>query len=303
MSEGYLGFIGLGAMGGPMCRRLLDKGYSIAVYDIHQPALAELVELGAQASSSPADVGACSDIVLTSLPNADIVEQVLLGPKGLASGMRPGSVLIELSSSRPSTTRRIAEVLAAKGVGCLDAPVSRGVPAARQGTLSIMVGGDPDVLKRCRPVLEVLGTDILHVGQVSSGHALKALNNLLSATNFVVAVEAMLIGVSLGMNPGSMIEVFNASSGRSNITDERFPRYVLSRTFDSNFKLGLMYKDVQTAIELAHECGVPIFVTDLARQIYALAMASGMADMDNQTILFFMERFLGQTMFDGPFES
>lgn len=288
-----LGFIGLGAMGARMSRRLLQK-HALTVYDVNPAAVAALQEAGATPAATPEALAGQCEIIFTSLPNAAIVEQVVFGPQGLLEGIRLGSVLVELSSSRPATTRKVVEALTAKGAALIDAPVSRGAPAAENGTLSIMVGGDPGVLERCMPYLQLLGTDIIHVGGTGTGHTVKCLNNLLSATNLTAAIEATLVAVRYGVDPNVFIEIVNASSGRTNMTDERFPKYILPRTFNSNFSLGLMYKDVQTAVELAMQQDVPLFLADVTRQIYAYAVAQGMGPEDNSRIAVAMEQLYQQ---------
>jgi 3-hydroxyisobutyrate dehydrogenase len=300
MTEPALGFIGLGAMGRPMSTRLVEHGYSVAAYDVAPAAIAALERAGATAASSPAEAAARADIVLVSLPNSALIEQVVFGDDGLLGAMRPGSTLVDLSSARPSSTRRIAAALAERGVDCLDAPVSRGAPSAANGTLSIMVGGSDAVVARCRPVLEVLGTDILHVGATTSGHTLKCLNNAVAAANLVAANEVLLVAARLGLDPKRVTEVINASSGRTNQFRDRIPQYVLTETYRSSFSLALMYKDVRIAMELADESGVPVFATDLARQLYALAAAGQWAGEDNQAISQCLQDLLGQPLFAEP---
>lgn len=298
MPDPAIGFIGLGAMGGPMSSRLVQRGFAVTAHDIAPDALAALVELGAAAAASPAAVGVRADIVLLSLPDSARIEQVVLGEDGLLGAMRPGTILVDLSSARPSSTRRISAALAERGVECVDAPVSRGARAAREGTLSIMVGGSEPAVARCRPVLKVLGTDILHVGGSSTGHVLKCLNNLVAGANLVAANEVLLVAARLGLDPRRVTEVINASSGRTTQFSHRIPQYVLSGTYRSDFSLSLMYKDIKTAMELADEGDIPVFVSELARQVYALAAAAGHRGGDNQTIARYLEKLLAQPLFD-----
>lgn len=176
------GVIGVGKMGGPMARRLLEAGYAVTVYDVRAEACAPLRDAGAREARSLADLADSTDVVITVLPDDRAVEQVVFGPEGLASALRPGQVLLEMTSSRPSLTRRVAAAFAERGVGVLDAPVSGGVRGATEGTLCIMVGGPQDLLGRCRPILEVLGREIVHVGdRPGDGDIAKTINNFLSA--------------------------------------------------------------------------------------------------------------------------
>jgi 3-hydroxyisobutyrate dehydrogenase len=251
-----LGFVGLGNMGTPMCSRLLARGYPVDAFDIDSSRVAALAEAGAHPAASLATLGASSDIVLLSLPNSDIIEEIVLSPGGLGDAMRPGSALIDLSSARPASTRHIAAALAARNITMLDAPVSGGVPRARDGTLTVMAGGDQATFERCRPILEALSSALFYVGPSGAGDLTKALNNLLSATTLASAAEVVLMAERAGLDPAQFVAVINASTGRSNSTEVKFPRYILPRTFADGFALGLMDKDVQIALGAATELGI-----------------------------------------------
>ncbi|GAA0326300.1 2-hydroxy-3-oxopropionate reductase [Bacillus carboniphilus] len=291
-----IGFIGLGVMGSRMCERLLLLENDLFVNDISEEAMLRLVDKGAIRAVSPEALAEQCDIILTSLPNSAIVENVVFGESGLLGGVREGAILIELSSSTPSTTERVGSALQKKGAYMIDAPVSRGAGAAANGTLSIMVGGDVEVIDSCRFILDQLGTDILHTGKLGTGHAMKALNNLLNATNLIAACEGLVIAHKEGVKPENFTEAINNSSGASHITTVRFPKYFLNRAFNSNFTLGLMYKDCSIALEMAQKMGTPMLFTSLTQQVYAMGMSKGMANEDNTRILEVIEDVLGHSV-------
>ncbi len=288
-----VGLVGLGAMGGGMARHLLDRGVCPAVFDIDAGRVAELVALGARGCASAAGVAGASDVTLLSLPNSRLVETVVLGPDGVLAGAAPGRVVVDMSSSDPDSTIALGARLAEEGLAFLDAPVSRGARAARDGTLSILVGGDAATLDRVRPVLEQLGTDIVHAGPLGAGHAAKALNNHMSATALLAAIEGFLIAVRAGVDPELAVAAINQGSGKSHMSEVRFPLYYLPRTFESNFALGLMEKDCRIAAEMAARSGRPMLLGALTSQLYRVAVGKGMGAADNTRILELMERLLG----------
>ncbi|MDQ3302596.1 MAG: NAD(P)-dependent oxidoreductase [Actinomycetota bacterium] len=289
-----LGFVGLGNIGEPICRNLLDGGYAVAVHDVNPKAVARLGDAGAEAAGSPGELGAIADVVLLSLPNSAVVEKVVLGNGGLAEGLSEGKVLIDTSSSKPHSTRSIAERLAASDVEMLDAPVSGGVLRAREGKLAVMVGGRREVFERCSEILRAFGEHVFYVGDHGTAHLLKALNNLLSATTLASAAEAMILAEKAGISPETFIEVVNASNGRSYSTEVKFPRYILPRSFDDGFTLGLMSKDVKIALETAAEMELPMVVGSTVSQIWQTAVAHGHSADNHTAIYAFIEDLLGE---------
>lgn len=290
-----LGFVGLGNMGTPLSQRLLEKGYRMAVFDIDATRVEHLVAAGAEAADSLAALGKSSEVILLSLPTSAIIEEVVLSPEGLAPAMRPGSVLIDLSSAQPSSSRRIASALTERGIAMLDAPVSGGVPRARDGTLAVMVGGDYAVFERCRPILAAFSNAQFHVGPVGAGDMTKALNNLLSAITLASASEVVLVAERAGLDPAQFIEVVNKSSGRSNSTEVKFPRDILPRTFADGFALALLHKDVQIALQAAADLNVPLSVGEVAGQIVQAAAEAGFAQEGHTTIYRYLEERLKNT--------
>ena len=289
-----LGFVGLGNIGEPICRNLLEEGYEIAVHDANPKAMARLGDTGAEPAESLGELGAVADVVLLSLPNSAVVEKVVLGVDGLAGALSEGKVLIDTSSSKPHSTRTIAVRLAASGVEMLDAPVSGGVLRAREGKLAVMVGGRREVFDRYSEILRAFGEHVFYVGDHGTAHLLKALNNLLSATTLTSAAEAMILAEKAGIAPETFIEVVNASNGRSYSTEVKFPRYILPRSFDDGFALGLMSKDVKIALETAAEMELPMVLGSTVSQIWQSAVANGHSAENHTAIYAFVENLLGE---------
>lgn len=267
-----VGLVGIGSMGWPMAARLVQAGYAVTVFDA-VPGQADKFaqDVGGQAAATCAALAAQSDIVFTMLPTSAIVEQVLSGEQGLLAGLRPGSVVVEMSSGVPAHTQRLAQAVAAAGSQMVDAPVSGGVSRARTGELAIMFGGPAATLERVRPALSAMGTSITAVGDVGSAHAMKALNNLVSAGGFLIGVEAMLIGQQFGLDPNVIVDVLNASTGMNNSTQKKFKQFVLSRQFNSGFGLDLMVKDLGIALGIATDTGTPTPFASLCRELWASA--------------------------------
>jgi 3-hydroxyisobutyrate dehydrogenase len=256
-------FVGLGTMGLPMARNLAAAdACDLVVHDI-DPARAREVAGGRVRAGEPAAEVERADVLLLMVPSSDVVEKLLLGD-GLLDRLRPGSIVLDMSSSRPASTVALAERAAARGVGFVDAPVSGGQAKAITGELSIMVGGDDDPVERVRPLLTAMGSAIHRTGPTGSGHALKALNNLLSAIGIAGAAEVLTTGTRFGLDPKIMLDVINSSTGRNQATQVKFEPFVLSGTFDSGFALSLMVKDLHTALQIADDTGTP---TPVARAV------------------------------------
>ena len=288
-----IGFIGVGMMGTPMARRLVEAGYRVVAYDIDPTAVKRAEEMGAETAASPREIAEGCNPVITILPKSSDVEEVVLGPGGILEGGGEGLVLIEMTTAYPLSTRRIAAALAAKGMRMLDAPVSGGVVGAERGTLSIMVGGDSELFEECRPLLEAMGRKIFHMGAVGSGHTMKAVNNFLSAASMIATSEALAISTKAGLDPRRVIEVLQVSSGRSWSTDFKFPKYVLPRTFDDGFRIELQDKDLGILTRLAEDLGAPALVAGVVRQIVRLAMAEGYGKQGHTAIAEMIEGWAG----------
>ncbi|MBI5966344.1 MAG: NAD(P)-dependent oxidoreductase [Deltaproteobacteria bacterium] len=287
--EEKLGFIGLGAMGQPMSRRLLEAGHQLVVYDLRPQAIAALVQKGAEGASSVKELAERCRKVITIVPNSDAVEKVVFGPEGFLKGAKAGDILIEMTSAYPPSTLKIHQALSAKGVSMIDAPVSGGVVGAEAGTLSIMVGGDEKVFDSCRPILSVLGKNLFYMGAIGSGHVAKAINNFLSATSMAATSEAIILATKLGLSPQRVIEVLQVSTGRSYSTELKFPKFVLPRTFNSGFTIDLMYKDIDTVTRMAREYKIPMFLANMVQQIFGCAMIHVGEKNDHTAIFAYLE--------------
>lgn len=260
-------FIGLGNMGGPMAARLVRAGFQVRGFDLSEPASQSLVDAGGMAAADLASAVRDAPVIVLMLPDSGSVAAVVRDEQFVAG---PGATVIDMSSSEPMRTRALAAELAGRGLTLLDAPVSGGVARARTGELTIMTGGDAADLARVAPVLAPLGT-ATRAGGVGSGHAVKALNNLLSATHLLITCEAILAGERFGLDPGTMLSIFNSSSGRSGSTENKWPNFILPGTYDSGFGLPLMLKDMRIATALADQVGAPDPLGHAAAELWARA--------------------------------
>jgi len=294
-----VGFVGLGNIGEPMCRRLLENGYGASIYDVNPEAVSKLGDTAAEPAENLKVVASSAEVVLLSLPGSDVMEEAVLGERGLVEGLSSGKVLIDTSSSRPSSTRDLAEKLAEFGVEMLDAPVSGGVLRAEEGKLAVMVGGREEVFERHREVLEAFGERIFHVGDHGAGHLVKFLNNLLSATTLASAAEAVILAEKAGVAPETLLEVINAGNGRSYSTEVKFPNFILNRSFDDGFALGLMVKDLKIALETAAEMGHPMFSGSAISQLWQAAFARGHGPEGHTSIYAFLETLSREEEGDG----
>ncbi|TVZ07041.1 NAD(P)-dependent oxidoreductase [Trebonia kvetii] len=286
-----VGFIGLGNMGIPMTTRLVAAGYQVRGFDSSPAAMANFTAIAPTESGGAAvpvdslgSAGEGADAVIVMLPDSDIVERVILGrlaseppsaPGGLLATLPPGTTLIDMSSSDPARTKILARLTAQTGVTLIDAPVSGGVAGAKAGTLAVMVGGSAESFERFKPMLSAIGKRVVHAGDVGAGHAVKALNNLMSAANLLISCEALTAGQRFGLDPAVMLEIINGSSGRSANTENKWPNYILTGTYDDGFALRLMVKDIKLALAIEHATGVPA----TASEAVATAWESALADL------------------------
>jgi 3-hydroxyisobutyrate dehydrogenase len=275
-----IGFIGLGHMGVPMTRRLVEAGHEVRGYDTSAEARERA---GEAAVESLADAAAGAEAVVLMLATSSVVRQVVLD-EGLLDAVEPDALVVDMGSSDPTQTRELAAVAASRGIGYVDAPVSGAVVGAEAGTLTIMFGGTAEDLSRCDPLFASLGKKIVHAGPVGAGHALKALNNLLSATNFLITLEAVAAGKRFGLDPGVMVDAINDSTGRSWATEHKVPQFVMPRSYTSGFAMRLMVKDIKTARELAHATGSPFELGDVAVALWERAAEALPDDSDHTKI-------------------
>lgn len=253
---GAIAFVGLGMMGLPMATRIMEAGFAVRGADLSAAARANFSQRGGMAFDTPRQAAEGVSILIAMLPTGAIVRDALLGGGDAAAALRAGALIVDMSSSAPLETRRLAEQLSALDIGLIDAPVSGGVRRAEDGTLAIMAGGDSMHIARVRPILDAMGKDIILTGPVGSGHAVKALNNYVSAAGLQAACEAAIIAEEFGVDPGVLVDVLNVSTGRNNSTEVKMKPFILSRTFASGFSMALMAKDLRTAADLAEKLGL-----------------------------------------------
>ena len=292
MREQSLGFVGLGRMGGPMAGRLLAAGHRLTVFDVDAAAIARLAARGATGAGSAAEVADASEILLTSLPTPEILEQVALGAGGIAHGSRVKS-LIELSTIGRTTAVRVAAGLAKRRIAWIEAPVSGGVRGAENGTLAVMVACPKDMFEAARPILSTFGK-VFFVGERPGlAQVVKLGNNLLSLAAVAITSEALAMGVKAGVDAGVMLEIINAGSGRNSASQDKFPQAVLPGSFDFGFTTGLSYKDVRLCVDEAETLGVPMVVGSAVRALLAATRARFGPEFDFTSIARVIEEWSG----------
>lgn len=294
-----LGFVGIGTMGAPMVQCLVRAGYRPLLFDTnHEAAQNVAVETGLEVIDSLPNMGRACDIVILMLPHSGIVRRVCLGEgadaPGLIDGLRPGAIIVDMSSSDPMETRKLAPDLAQAGITLLDAPVSGGLRKAIAGTLSILLGGDDSAaVRRVTPILETMGTAVL-TGPLASGHASKALNNYVSAAGLAAACEALIVGRRFGLNPETLVDVLNVSTGRNNSTENKLKQFVLNGAFrEAGFALGLMAKDVALAKSLSNDLGLDLPCLDKVSGLWSDARLHLDNEADHTEIFSYLETLAG----------
>ena len=283
-----IGFIGLGVMGKPMARNLLDAGYELVVLERHADALAEAAGKGAETAATPRDVAARSDVIITMLPNSPIVAEVVAGPDGVLEGVRPGSLVIDMSTIDPGVSVELAERARERGVGMLDAPVSGGDVGAQQGTLSIMVGGDATDLERARPIFDVLGKTVVHVGAHGAGQVVKACNQIVVGITYAAVSEALVLGSKAGVDPALILDVLSGGLAANRIMEVR-RRNFLEHDFTPGFKIDLHHKDLTIALDAGGAHGVALPLTAALQQMFRILRTHGRGDLDHSALLTLIE--------------
>ena len=293
-----VGFVGIGNMGWPMAACLVRAGFPVVVNDSRRAVANNFAQqIGGTAPDSLCQLADASDVIITMLPTSAIVAAVLgSGDDNLFAGLKPGTVVVEMSSGIPSMTQELAEKVAALGGHMIDAPVSGGVPRAKTGELAIMAGGDPKIIDRVMPVLAAMGSNVLRTGAVGSGQAMKALNNLVSAGGFLIGIEALLIGQRFGLDPAVMTDVLNAATGMNNSTQKKFKQYVLSRKFDAGFTMGLLAKDLSIALQVGRETATPTPFSAMCKELVLAAQAMFGPDADHTEMARLCEVLAGTTL-------
>ena len=290
-----IGFIGLGNMGGGMSLNIQKAGYSLVVYDLREEAARPLLEGGARLANTPAEVSELSDITFTSLPGPKEVEAVAMGDAGVLEGIRPGSVYVDLSSSRPTLIREIEPVFRRKGAYVLDAPVSGGKTGAASGNLAVMVGGDREIYERIKPVLDSFGDKVFYAGEIGAGSICKLVHNMVGHSVRQAIAEGLTLGVKAGVEPEALWEGMRRGSlGRMRILHEGLVRTMFRGEFDpASFALELAHKDISLATELAREYNVPMPMATLAEQVAMQALNRGWKDRDSSVTVLLQEEQAG----------
>ena len=289
-----VGFIGVGNMGGPMCRNIIrNTNHEVVVFDLDPGAVKTCTDLGASAGGSVADVSARCDVVITSLPVPRIVEDVTLGPDGIAAHAKPGTVFIDLSTNNPATAKRVAAGMAAKGVAMLEAPVSGGTARAKDGTIVIMVGGDAGVFEQQLPLLRSFSSEVIHLGEIGFGSTAKLINNMLAFCNSAAAAEALMIGKRSGIDLRKLDAVIRNASGMSTGYANMATK-ALAGQFEATFALDLAHKDLRLALEMADELGVPGLIGPQVMSLMRMARGMGLGTSDSCSMIRVYETALNE---------
>ena len=290
-----IGFIGLGIMGRPMARNLLAAGHELVVHNRSRAAVDELAAEGATPATTPAEVAQQAEVVLAMLPDGPDVEAVVLGEDGVAAGMSEGSLLVDMSSIAPATSRALAEALAARGATMLDAPVSGGEPGAVAGTLAFMVGGEAGDLDRVRGVLEVMGRSVTHVGPVGAGNIAKLANQAIVAVNIAVLGEAAVLARTAGVDPAAVIDAIRGGLAGSAVLEQKAQK-MLEADFAPGFRLDLHIKDLDNALATGHESGAALPLTTAVREMMTALTAAGHGREDHSALVTHHERLAGTSL-------
>ncbi|NLG73401.1 MAG: NAD-binding protein [Chloroflexi bacterium] len=297
-----VGYIGLGLMGKSMARNILRAGFPLVVHNRSRGAVDELAAEGAAAAHSPAEVAAQVDVVITNLPDSPDVEQVVLGPQGIIEAARPGLIYVDHSTIKPATARKIAAVLGEKGVECLDAPVSGGDIGAREGTLTIMVGGTAETLEKVRPVFEAEGKTITHVGEAGAGQIAKAANQIMVAAQMVAMGELLVFARKAGADPRRVIEAIRGGAAQCWTLDVK-PQRLFAGNREPGFKAYLQAKDLAIVLDTAKEYGMPLPSTAVHAQLFNAMLEMDMANLDNSAVIGVLEILAGTRLLgDDPAE-
>ena len=288
-----IGIVGTGRMGNLFSQNLIKAGLQIVVMDVNEAAYQNLIELGAEAARSPAEVGERAELIITSLPKNEIVQEVITGKGGVLEGAKPGKILVDMSTTFPLTTRWIGREASEKGVNFLDAPVSGGPKGAREGTLAIMVGGDRKIFQKAKSILEKIGSRVFYVGELGAGQSLKLVNNLIYNLNRLAMAEGLALGTKAGIDPKTMVDVIGVSTGNS-FALQYLAQNILRGNFEgTESSLKLACKTLRLISEFADELNVPLFLTNLAKQIYNMAKAKGFEEESPSSVIKLYEEILG----------
>jgi 3-hydroxyisobutyrate dehydrogenase len=289
-----IGFIGLGAMGGPMAMNMIKKGYTLTVYDIAEARMGVVVEGGGIPASSCKEVAEKSEVIITMLPSSPNVKGAILGDGGVIEGVRQGVIVIDMSTIDPITTREIEEKLASRGVKMLDAPVARGVTAAVGGTLAIFVGGEEKTFEKCKEILSSMGKDVDYVGETGAGEVVKIVNNLILSINVCALAEGLVLGIKAGVKPDMLFRALSKGSADSFALQNHFKKFVFKGKLEKGvFPVEYIIKDLSLALRTAESVHVPQYFGALALQAYESAVAAGYGDRYYPVVVKVLENLAG----------
>ena len=283
-----VGFIGLGIMGRAMAKNVIKGGYSLTVYDKFA-SCQDLSELGAAVVSSGKDVAERSDVVITMLPNSPHVREAVLGPDGVLEDARPGLIIVDMSSIAPAASQEICALAKEKGVAMLDAPVSGGEPKAIDGSLAIMAGGDANVFAKVKPILETMGSSVVHVGEIGAGNVTKLANQIIVALNIAAVSEAFVLATKAGVAPESVFNAIKGGLAGSTVMNAKIPM-ILDGNFEPGGRLELHTKDLQNVLETSHQLNVSLPLTAAVMEIIQSLICDGMSGADHCTIVRYYEK-------------
>lgn len=290
-----LGFIGVGIMGKPMAKNLIDAGYKMIAYDINKEAFDEIVAYGAERGTSPRNVAENSDIIITMLPNSPDVKKAVLGENGVIKGVRQAQILIDMSSIAPLVSREVAKELEKKGVEMLDAPVSGGQEKAQAGTLAIMVGGKREVFEECKPILDVMGGSVTLVGDIGAGQTTKLANQVIVAINIAAVAEALIMGKKAGVDPEKIFNAIRGGLAGSQCLEDKAPRMFEGR-YDPGFRIRLHVKDLANVLETSRELHMAMPLSSQVMEMMQVLMADGHNDVDHGGLALFYEKLNGLSL-------
>lgn len=287
-----LGFIGVGNMGGPMCRNFVKGDHQVLLHDLNPEAKAPILAMGATEAGTAREVTAESEVVFTSLPGPAEIREVVLGKDGIAEGAHADTIYVDLSTNSPSVARELAAELGKRGIPMLDAPVSGGTTGAEAGTVSVMVGGDKEIFDKVKPLFAIIGANVYHVGGHGAGCTVKLINNMLSFINLAAAGEGFLLGVKAGVDPELLLNVVSTSSGNSNAL-KKILSAVLPGEFGATFALDLAHKDLRLALELGEELGSPLTFGGVLINQFRQSVARGHGPLDVSAMVRVLEETMG----------
>ena len=288
MNTTQIGFVGLGIMGKPMAKNLIDAGYSLTVFDINQVAVDELVEYGCTKANSGKEISESSQYIITMVPDSADSEKAILGDNGVLEGASKGKIIIDMSSIAPGVSQKIANMCEANGVSFLDAPVSGGEPKAIDGSLAIMVGGKENIFTKCKPIFEVLGSSVVLCGNYGAGNTTKLANQIIVAANIEAVSEALVLAKKAGLDPNTVFDAIKGGLAGSTVLNAKAPM-MITGDFNPGFRIKLHQKDLHNALLTGKELGVPLPVTSLIQQMIGSLMNKGKGDLDHSAIANFLE--------------